>query len=157
MHNLPDALIEVANDRLPGICEVRGLFTGIFNLFQRLASSMSRGPSQGFLALSRLNSVFSHIEEKMDQWFHSIRPNEFGERDCSLDLVGYVGELEHAPCFIASGVDLGAAELQLGLALAFDYKLKTSLRPLDWHVMVSWSRLKIQVRRMISKRPTTAH
>jgi dynactin 1 len=59
----------------------------------------------------------------MDQWFYSIRPNEFGKRDCSLDLVGYVAELEHAPCFIASGVDLGAAELQLGLALAFDYKL----------------------------------
>jgi dynactin 1 len=123
MHNLPDALIEVTNDRLPGICEVRGLITVFSNLLQRLASSMSRGPPQEFLALSRLNSEFSHIEEKMDQWFDSIRRNEFSERDCSLELVGYVAELEHALGSITSGVDLDTAERQLGLALAFDYEL----------------------------------
>jgi len=123
MHNLPDALIEVTNDRLPGICEVRGLITVFSNLLQRLASSMSRGPPQEFLALSRLHSEFSHIEEKMDQWFDSIRRNEFSERDCSLELVGYVAELEHALGSITSGVDLDTAERQLGLALAFDYEL----------------------------------
>jgi hypothetical protein len=88
MHNLPDALIEVANDRLPGICEVRGLITVFSNILLRLASSMSRGPPQAFLALARLNVEFAHIEEKIDQWFELIRKNEFSERECSLEVVG---------------------------------------------------------------------
>jgi dynactin 1 len=90
MHNLPDALIDVNNDRLPGVCEVRGLITVFANILARLAGSMMRGPPQEFLALARLNIDFAPIEEKVDHWFDLIRKNEFSERDCSLELAGYV-------------------------------------------------------------------
>lgn len=90
MHNLPDALIDVNNDRLPGVCEVRGLITVFANILARLAASMMRGPPQEFLALARLNIDFAPIEEKVDHWFDLIRRNEFSERDCSLELAGYV-------------------------------------------------------------------
>jgi len=88
MHNLPDALIDVNNDRLPGVCEVRGLITVFANFLARLAGSMMRGPPQEFLALARLNMDFAPIEEKVDHWFTLIRKNEFSERDCSLELAG---------------------------------------------------------------------
>jgi hypothetical protein len=37
-----------------------------------------------------LNIDFAPIEEKVDHWFDLIRKNEFSERDCSLELAGYV-------------------------------------------------------------------
>lgn len=88
MHNLPDALIDVTNDRLPGICEVRGLITVFANVLLRLARNMSRGPPQEFLALARLNADLAHMDEKVDHWFEQIRKNEFSERECSMDLAG---------------------------------------------------------------------
>lgn len=123
MHNLPDALIEVNNDRLPGVCEVRGLITIFANFMARLAGNMVRGPPQEFLALARLYVEFTPIEEKVDHWFDLIRKNEFSERDCSLEVAGYVAELEQALASITSGVELDIPERQLGLALAFDYEL----------------------------------
>jgi hypothetical protein len=88
MHNLPDALVDVNNDRLPGICEVRGLITIFAIVVLRLARHLTRGPPQEFLAMSRLHGELNHIEEKLDQWFELIRRDEFSERDCSLELAG---------------------------------------------------------------------
>ncbi|KAJ9104313.1 hypothetical protein QFC19_003953 [Naganishia cerealis] len=122
-HNLPDALQHVKDDRLVGICELRGSLSEFMNLTRRFAGIMRRSTPEEYLNLAPVRFDLSAVERKVDLWIDQLRTNDFVERDCMVELRNFLTQLNHLAetVFIRKELELG--ERQLGLAAAFDYEL----------------------------------
>jgi dynactin 1 len=85
-HNLPDALQQVEDDRLVGICELRGSLSEFANLTRRFAGIMRRSTPEEYLNLAPVRFDLSAVERKVDFWVNQLRTDEFVEKDCAVEL-----------------------------------------------------------------------
>ncbi|KAJ9123331.1 hypothetical protein QFC22_001530 [Naganishia vaughanmartiniae] len=122
-HDLPDALQQVKDDRLVGICELRGSLSEFANLTRRFAGIMRRSTPEEYLNLAPVRFDLSAVERKVDFWINQLRTDEFVEKDCAVELHNFLTQLNHLAqtVFIREELELG--ERQLGFAVAFDYEL----------------------------------
>ncbi|KAJ9107379.1 hypothetical protein QFC21_000829 [Naganishia friedmannii] len=122
-HDLPDTLQHFKNDRLVGICELRGSLSEFANLTRRFAGIMRRSTPEEYLNLAPVRFDLSAVERKVDFWINQLRTDEFVEKDCAVELHNFLTQLNHLAQTVFTREELELGERQLGFAVAFDYEL----------------------------------